>query len=97
MLCHMDGVMFLQGTKGEFENASGEKIQYQNGEFFQKDGGGSVKFAVDKDLDVDDFQSAQLYDLTVDVVQFEYQTAKNGSRKAFRCRVVDAVEHVGAC
>lgn len=94
MLAHMDCVMFLQGTKGEFDGADGRKVEYQNAEFFQRNGGGSVKFAVDREIDVDTLVSASLYDLTVDVSQFEYQT-KNGARKAFRCRVVDVQEHYG--
>ena len=88
MIAVMTGVMFLEGTKGEFED-NGRKVEYQNAEFFQKDGGGSVKFAVDKEIPIENFVSGEKYDLTVNVQQFDYQT-KNGSRKAFRCRVVDA-------
>ena len=92
MIAVMTGVMYLEGAKGEFED-NGRKVEYQNAEFFQKDGGGSVKFAVDREIPIESFNSGDLYDLTVSVSQFEYQT-KNGSRKAFRCRVVDAVPHM---
>lgn len=88
MIAVMNNVMFLEGSCGEFED-NGRKVEYQNGEFFQKDGGGSVKFAIDKAIPLVKFKSGELYDLTVNIQQFEYQT-RNGSRKAFRCRVVDA-------
>lgn len=90
MIAVMTGCMFLEGASGSFED-NGRTVEYQNGEFFQKDGGGSMKFAIDKEVPVADFQSGEKYDLTVDLRQFEYST-KNGSRKAFRARVVDAVK-----
>lgn len=79
--------MFLSGTKGSFTRDDSEQvIEYQKAEFFQKNGGSSVSFTVDKAVDVSALQELASYDLYCDMTASNY-----GNSKAFRVRVYDCV------
>ena len=75
--------LFLSGTRGEFENSAGEKVEFQRADFYIK-GESSQTFTVDREIDVNSLVELAPYDLVVEINSRNF-----GNARGFSVRVVE--------